>query len=114
MMTTFDKLYIGGAWVASDSSKTIEVIDSITEEVMATVPEGTASDAAKAVQAAKAAFGSWAATPAEERAKFLTRIGDALGARMDEIATAISKETGMAKWLSEFVQVGRASCRERV
>jgi len=106
MMTTFDKLYIGGAWVASDSSKTIEVIDSITEEVMATVPEGTASDAAKAVQAAKAAFGSWAATPAEERAKFLTRIGDALGARMDEIATAISKETGMAKWLSEFVQVG--------
>ena len=105
-MTTFDKLYIGGEWVPSDSSKTIDVIDSITEDVMATVPEGTASDAAKAVQAAKAAFGSWAATPPEERAKFLTRIGDALGSRMDEIATAISKETGMAKWLSEFVQVG--------
>jgi acyl-CoA reductase-like NAD-dependent aldehyde dehydrogenase len=42
----------------------------------------------------------------EERAKYLTRIGDALGARMDELATAISKETGMAMWLSKLVQVG--------
>ncbi|MCU1365485.1 MAG: Betaine aldehyde dehydrogenase, partial [Ilumatobacteraceae bacterium] len=37
---------------------------------------------------------------------YLTRIGDALGARMDEIASAISRETGMAKWLSQMVQVG--------
>jgi hypothetical protein len=37
---------------------------------------------------------------AEERAKFMTRIGEALGARMDEIATIVSKEVGMAKWLS--------------
>ena len=42
----------------------------------------------------------------EERAKYLSRIGDALGARIDEIATTISKETGMAKWLSQLVQVG--------
>ena len=59
-----------------------------------------------AVAAAKAAFAAWSATPVEERAKYLTRIGDALGARMDEIATTISKETGMAKWLSQLVQVG--------
>ncbi len=105
-MTTFDKLYINGAWVASGSTDHIEVIDSVTEQVMATVPSATAGDVDAAVAAAKAAFGSWSATPAEERAKYLTRIGDALGARMDEIATAISKETGMAKWLSQLVQVG--------
>ena len=56
--------------------------------------------------AARAAFPGWSATPVEERAKYLTRIGDALGARMDELATTISKETGMAKWLSQLVQVG--------
>jgi aldehyde dehydrogenase (NAD+) len=105
-MTTFDKLYINGSWVPSQSSETIDVIDSVDEEVMATIPAGTAGDVDAAVAAAKAAFPGWAATPVDERAKYLTRIGDALGARMDELATAISKETGMAKWLSQLVQVG--------
>ncbi len=105
-ITAYDKLYINGAWASSTSTDTLEVVDSVTEEVMATIPSGTAADVDAAVAAAKAAFEGWAATPIEERAKFLTRIGDALGARMDEIATAISKETGMAKWLSQLVQVG--------
>jgi aldehyde dehydrogenase (NAD+) len=105
-MANYDKLYIGGAWAASTSSETIDVIDSVTEEVMATIPSGTADDVDAAVSAAKAAFVSWSGLPVEERAKYMTRIGDALGARMDEIATAISKETGMAKWLSQLVQVG--------
>ncbi len=104
--TNYDKLYINGAWVASSSNETIDVIDSVTESVMATIPSGTAADVDAAVQAARAAFDAWSATPAEERAKYLTRIGDSLGARMDEIATAISMETGMAKWLSQMVQVG--------
>ena len=39
--TTRDSLYIDGAWVPSTGSGTIEVIDSTTEEVMGTVPEGT-------------------------------------------------------------------------
>jgi aldehyde dehydrogenase (NAD+) len=105
-MTTFDKLYIDGAWTPSDSTETIDVIDSVTEDVMATIPSGTAADVDRAARAARAAFDSWAATPVEERAKYLSRIGDALGARMDELATTISKETGMAKWLSQIVQVG--------
>ena len=104
--TTFDKLYIDGAWTSPDSTETIDVIDSVTEDVMATVPAGTAADVDGAVAAAKAAFETWSSTPVEERAKYLSRIGDALGARMDEIATTISKETGMAKWLSQLVQVG--------
>ena len=105
-MTTFDKLYIDGAWTPSDASGTLDVIDSVSEEVMATIPAGSANDVDRAVAAAKAAFPAWSATSPEERAKYLSRIGDALGARTDEIATTISKETGMAKWLSQLVQVG--------
>ncbi len=105
-MTTFDKLYIDGAWTPSDSTETIDVVDSVSEDVMATVPAGTAADVDRAVAAARAAFGTWSSTSVEERAKFLSRIGDALGARADELATAISKETGMAKWLSQLIQVG--------
>ena len=62
------------------------MIDSLTEDVMATIPAGTAADVDAAVAAAKAAFAAWSTTPSEERAKFLTRIGDALGARTDELA----------------------------
>ena len=105
-MTAFDKLYIDGAWTPSDASGTLDVIDSVTEEVMATIPAGSATDVGRAVAAAKAAFPAWSATSPEERAKYISRIGDALGARTDEIATTISKETGMAKWLSQLVQVG--------
>ncbi len=105
-VATFDKQYINGAWVASDSTQLIDVIDSVSEDVMARVVAGTAADVDKAVAAAKQAFETWSATPVDERAKYMTRIGEALGARMDEIATAISKETGMVKWLSQIVQVG--------
>lgn len=105
-MSTYDQLYIDGAWVPSDSTETIEVIDSVTEDVMATIPAGTAADVDRAVAAAKAAFETWSTTPVEERAKYMSRIGDALAARMDEIASTISRETGMAKWLSQIVQVG--------
>ncbi|MET0143626.1 MAG: aldehyde dehydrogenase family protein, partial [Ilumatobacteraceae bacterium] len=105
-MTQFDALYIGGAWTPSDGSETIDVVDSATEDVMASIPAGTATDVDRAVAAARAAFEPWAATPVEERAKYLSRIGDALAARTDEVATAISKETGMAKWLSKIIQVG--------
>jgi acyl-CoA reductase-like NAD-dependent aldehyde dehydrogenase len=56
--------------------------------------------------AAKAAFLSWSNLPKADRAKYLTAIGDALVARMDEISSAISRETGMAKQLSNMIQVG--------
>lgn len=105
-MTTYDKFYINGQWVASQGTSSIDVIDSITEEVMATVPEGTAKDVADAARAARAAFNSWSTLPAEERAKYMNRIGDALAGRMDEISSAISRETGMNKMLSQLVQVG--------
>ena len=92
--------------MASEGSKTISVFDSTNEEVMATIPEGTASDVTKAAAAAKAAFLSWSSLPKADRAKYLNAIGDALVARMDEISSAISRETGMAKMLSNMIQVG--------
>ena len=61
-MDVRDKIYINGAWVPSTGSGTLDVIDSATEEVFATIPEGTAEDVDKAVQAAAAAFPAWSAT----------------------------------------------------
>jgi acyl-CoA reductase-like NAD-dependent aldehyde dehydrogenase len=105
-MQVRDKLYIDGAWVPSTGTGTLEVVNSTTEQVMATVPEGTAEDVDRAVQAAKAAFASWSQTTVEERAKFLTRITEGLQARMDDIATVVSEEVGMPKSLSLIIQAG--------
>ncbi len=108
-MDVRDKLYIGGSWVPSTGSGTLPVIDSTTEEVMATIPEGTAEDVDAAVEAASAALPAWSATSREERAKVLVRIGEALAARTDEIAAIISHEVGMPMTLSGMIQVGLPS-----
>lgn len=105
-MKNYDAIYVDGQWIPSDGKTTLSVFDSTNEEVMATIPEGTASDVAKAAKAAKAAFVSWSTTPPATRAKYLNAISDALAARMDEISSAISRETGMSKMLSNMIQVG--------
>jgi aldehyde dehydrogenase (NAD+) len=102
----FDKLYIDGAWVPSTGSGAIDVFDSTNGEVIAQIPEGTADDVDAAATAASAAFESWSQTSPEERAKYCTRIAEGLGARVDEIATVITREAGMPKWLSSLVQAG--------
>jgi aldehyde dehydrogenase (NAD+) len=101
-----DKLYIDGAWVPSEGTGTIDVFDSSDGSVFGTIPEGTAADVDKAATAARGAFDAWAATTPEERAKFCTRIAEGLAARMDEIATVVTREAGMPKWLSQIVQAG--------
>jgi aldehyde dehydrogenase (NAD+) len=101
-----DKLYIDGAWVPSTGTGSIDVIDSTSEEVIGTVPEGTTEDIDRAVAAARAAFAAWSATPVEERTALLTRVGEALGSRMDELADLITHEVGMPLVLSQLVQVG--------
>ncbi len=105
-MDVRDKLYIDGAWVAPHSSETIEVIDSTTEEVMGTVPLGSAEDVDAAVKAAKAAFPEWSQVSASERAKYATRIGEALAARMADIAELVAHEVGMPLSLSMMIQAG--------
>ena len=104
--TTRDSLYIDGAWVPSTGSGSIDVIDSTTEEVMGTVPEGTTGDVDRAVAAAKAAFPAWSARPLEERTALLSKVAEALGARMDDLADLITHEVGMPRILSQLVQVG--------
>ena len=61
-MKAYDKLYIDGAWVAPSGKGTLDVINSTTEEVMATIPDGDAADVDRAVKAAKAAFPAWSQT----------------------------------------------------
>ena len=105
-MRNHDTIYIDGAWVASTGTASIDVINASTEQVMGRIPEGTAADVDAAVAAAKAAFATWSATPVEERAKFLQRIQEAMGVRMDEIAETVAGEVGMPLGMSKAIQAG--------
>jgi len=105
-METRDKLYIDGAWVPSTGTGSVEVVDSTTEEVIGTVPLGTADDVDRAVVAARAAFDGWSRTSPSERAKYTSRIAEELGARMNEIGQLIAREVGMPFNLSMMIQAG--------
>ena len=105
-MRIFDKLYIGGEWVASAGQDSLEVIDSTTEEVFATIPAGLSADVNRAVAAARAAFPAWSQEPAAERGKLLRRVAEELEARTDEIADVITHEVGMPRGQSAAIQVG--------
>jgi acyl-CoA reductase-like NAD-dependent aldehyde dehydrogenase len=59
-MRTYDRLYIGGEWVAPHTGRTIASIDPATETVWAEVPEADEIDVDRAVAAARAAMaGPW-------------------------------------------------------
>ena len=101
-----DRLFIGGEWVESSGDGRIEVIDSTTEQVIGTVPEGTPADVDRAVAAARAAFEAWSQAPVEERSQLMRAVAHSLGARMEEIAALISREVGMPYGLSQMIQAG--------
>ena len=98
--------YINGNWVKAQSAETMPVHDSSTEELMATVPAGTADEAATAVLAARAAFDGWAGLPVETRAAYLDKVAAGVKARTDELALAISREVGMPLKMAKAIQVG--------
>jgi acyl-CoA reductase-like NAD-dependent aldehyde dehydrogenase len=103
---TRDKLYIGGEWVAPAGAGTIEVVNPTTEEPLGSVPEGSAQDVDRAVQAAREAFSDWSQTPVARRAQALQAIADGIGERMDEIAALIAQEVGMPVKLARMIQAG--------
>jgi acyl-CoA reductase-like NAD-dependent aldehyde dehydrogenase len=101
-----DAMYIGGEWVRSDGSAAIDVVNPTTEEVIGSIPDGTAADVDRAVAAARAAFDDWSQTAVDERSEWMRRIAEALGSRMDDIAALIAQEVGMPLKLSQIIQAG--------
>jgi aldehyde dehydrogenase (NAD+) len=102
-MKAYDGMYIGGAWRPAAGQDVIEVVNPADEQVIGTVPAGTAEDVDAAVRAARAALPEWAATPPAERAARLTALRDVLVARADEIAETVTAELGSPLKLSQAV-----------
>jgi acyl-CoA reductase-like NAD-dependent aldehyde dehydrogenase len=101
-----DKVFIGGEWVVPAGADPLPVVNSATEETIATVPGCTPVEVDRAVEAARGAFEGWAATPRAERAEALAAIAAGLGERSEELTATITAELGMPLKLTKMVQVG--------
>lgn len=111
-MQRFDH-FIDGRFVPTAHGGSLEVFEPATGAVYANVADGDGTDVDAAVQAAARAFPAWSATPAEERARLLHAIADAVSARADEFAEAESRDTGKPIALARNMDVKRgiANCR---
>jgi acyl-CoA reductase-like NAD-dependent aldehyde dehydrogenase len=103
-----DKVFIGGEWVTPAGADPLPVVNSTTEETIATIPGCTPVEVDLAVEAARGAFPGWAATPRAERAEALAAIATGLNERAEELTATITQELGMPQKLTQMVQVGLA------
>lgn len=100
---SYDKLFIGGRWVAPSSDATIDVISPINGEKIASVPEAQNADVDAAVAAARKAFdeGPWPKMSPAERAEILARVGQEVKKRIPEMSEAFTAEIGAPAGISE-------------
>jgi betaine-aldehyde dehydrogenase len=105
-MHTYDKLFIGGEWVAPAGSDTIDVISPHSEELVGRVPEGTERDIDRAVAAARDAFdnGDWPRMAPAERAEIVQNFSNVYAARMMDMAAIITEEMGSPITFSQLAQ----------
>lgn len=86
--------FIGGRWVASTGSETIDVHNPATGKVIARTPMSAAADVDAAVAAAAKAFPGWSETPPVLRARAMFTFKALLEAHLDELARIVTTEHG--------------------
>ncbi|WP_225086233.1 aldehyde dehydrogenase [Pectobacterium colocasium] len=101
MSTTQKRMYINGEFVENRSGKWIDVVNPATEQVISQIPEGSADDAKRAIDAAEAAQPGWEALPAVERGVWLHKIADGIREREAELTDTIIAEGGKTHGLAQ-------------
>jgi malonate-semialdehyde dehydrogenase (acetylating) / methylmalonate-semialdehyde dehydrogenase len=86
--------YVGGGWRESSATQTLSVTNPASGEEIGRVPLSTSSDVDAAVQAARAAYPAWRATPAPQRARVLFRLKGLLEEHKEELAQLLTTEHG--------------------
>ena len=86
--------YLGGSFVAADNVALLDVHDPSTGNVISRVPLSAAHEVDAAVQAARAAFPKWSATPIKERVQVFFKYKALLEKHIDELAALVTEENG--------------------
>uniref|UniRef100_UPI0028ABC674 aldehyde dehydrogenase family protein n=1 Tax=Pseudescherichia sp. TaxID=2055881 RepID=UPI0028ABC674 len=94
-------MYIDGQFVTWQGEAWIDVVNPATEALISRIPDGTADDARKAIDAAARAQPGWEALPAIERAGWLRKIAAGIREQAREISALIVEEGGKIQQLAE-------------
>ncbi|MBI5616114.1 MAG: NAD-dependent succinate-semialdehyde dehydrogenase [Gammaproteobacteria bacterium] len=86
--------YIDGAWQKADSGRTFAVTNPATGERLADVPDMGVAETRRAIEAANAAFKTWRAKTAKERAGLLRKWFDLIMANQEDLARLMTIEQG--------------------
>jgi aldehyde dehydrogenase (NAD+) len=102
------ELFIDGQWTSGEATSTLDIINPATEDSIGQVPEATAADAQRAIEAARTAFdeGPWPWMKPAERAAVLVKMAESLERRAGELRELIVAETGSVGFLTDIVQAG--------
>jgi len=87
-------MFINGEWCAAESGRTFAVTNPATGEKVGEVPDGGRADAARAVDAADAAFPAWAARTAYERSAVLYKAWQIMQQKKELLARTMTTEQG--------------------
>ena len=87
--------FIGGESIQGEATASFQTVNPAdTREVVASYRQGTAGDAAKAIQAATDAFKGWAAQTSVARGRILSKASQLIEARKAELAQLLTREEG--------------------
>ncbi|MCB1883110.1 MAG: aldehyde dehydrogenase [Geminicoccaceae bacterium] len=115
-------MLIDGDWVAASDGGAFDSVNPATGEVWCRVPEATAEDVDRAVNAAEAAFaGPWAGLSPTGRGHCLRRLADLLAERSEDLGRIETIDTGkmfketrwQARYISEFFHF-YAGCADKI
>jgi 1-pyrroline dehydrogenase len=96
------QMFIDGDWADARSGATAGVINPATEEEIAQVPKGDASDVDRAVAAARAAFDTWSQSTPQDRSKALHAFADAIENDAETLSTLEQQNVGKPKGTADF------------
>ena len=88
------KPFINGQFVESATEKYYNAYNPSTGEVIAKVPCCTEDEVEAAIQAAKAAYPAWSATPVVKRVQVLYKLRDLIVENMEELTHLVATEHG--------------------
>ncbi|XP_021717237.1 methylmalonate-semialdehyde dehydrogenase [acylating], mitochondrial-like [Chenopodium quinoa] len=86
--------FIGGQFVESQSTATVDIINPATQKVVSILSLTTIEELKAAVCAAKWAFPSWRDTPVTSRKRIVLKLRELIQRDMDKLAATITSEGG--------------------
>ncbi len=97
--------FVAGKWTGASSDSWFDDLEPFTGRVFAHIPASTRDDARDAVDAAAAAFPSWAALGPRERQRLFLTAADIVERRAPDLIALLAAETGaVAKFAGFQVQ----------